>query len=426
MKLKDGFRKRVEALGYRKALLIGFLYNMAASLYNSLLTLLALDAGGGAELVAVSTSTVNLGFLLSSPYGGSIGDRIGRKTPLLAGFLALLVSSILLVLAYRGRVLPLFPISGLFAGVASGLVSPNISMLVVELGVPREKRPEKPLSRLGVWSSLGWSLGLVIGAIISNFLPTMCTALIISLSSAVGVLATLALPRPLLTLERETIAKPTSLFHGVVERVKLVYVIVTHPPILVQKLFSREWTRFTLYNLAIVACFIGAGLFFTQMPTYLKQVRGLSDSLILVALAVHSISSTIIFTSIYTIATLIGTKKLLLLGIGGRVIVFLAPLTTEYMPAEIQALITYTFTGATWALISVSTNSLAVYLAGIKSGGKSIGILNSSMGIGLIIGSLASGIIAKLYGLRTCFIAASSFMLASLLMLYKALKGVKI
>jgi len=425
VKLKGVFRKRVEALGYRKALLIGFFYNMAASLYNSLLSLLALDAGGGAGLVAISTSTVNLGFLLSSPYGGSIGDRIGRKTPLLAGFLVLLVSSILLVLAYRGRVLPLFSVSGLFAGVASGLVSPNISMLVVELGVSREKRPEKPLSRLGVWSSLGWSLGLVVGAAISNIFSTMCTALVISLSSAAGVLATLALPRPLLRLEQGTLAKPTSLFHGVVERVKLVYVILAHPPILFQKLFGRGWTRFTLYNLAIIACFTGAGLFFTQMPTYLKQVRGLSDSLVLIALAIHSMSSTIIFTSIYTIATMIGTKKLLLLGIGSRVIVFLVPLITEWMPPEIQALITYTFTGATWALISVSTNSLAMYLTGMKSGGKSIGVLNSSMGVGLIIGSLASGLIAKLYGLRTCFIAASSLMLTSLLILYEALKGVK-
>ena len=398
---------------------------MAASLYNSLLTLLALDVGGGAELVALSTFTVNLGFLLSSPYGGSLGDRIGRKTPLLTGFLILLVSSILLVLAYRSKSFSLFPVSGLFAGLASGFISPNISMLVVELGAVREKRPEKPLSRLGVWSGLGWSLGLVVGAIVSSLSTTVHTALVISISSTAGVIATIVLPKPMLRLEQGTIAKPTSFLHGVVERVKLVYVIVSHPPILHRRLLNRGWSRFILYNLAIVACFTGTGMFFTQMPTYLRQARGLSDSLVLIALATHSISSTILFETIYTMASAVGAQKLLLLGIGCRIVVFIAPLITEWMPAMIQALVTYTFTGATWAMISVSANSLAVYLTGMKSGGKAIGVLNSSMGIGLIIGSLASGIVAKLYSLRACFIVASSLMLVSLLILRKALKGLR-
>jgi len=249
---------------------------------------------------------------------------------------------------------------------------------------------------------------------------------VISLSSTASVLASLTLPKPLLRLEQGSIAKPASLFHGVVERVRLVYAIVTHPPLLFQKLFSGEWSRFTYYNLAIMVSFTGVGLFFTQMPTYLKQIRNLSDSLVLITSAIHSISSTISFTAMYTIASIIGTGKLLLLGIGGRVAVFLAPIITEWMPATIQALVIYTFTGITWAMISVSANSLAIHLTGMKSGGKSIGVLNSSMSIGLIIGSLASGIIAELYGLRACFIAASSLMLVSLLMLYNALKGVRV
>ncbi|NPA05491.1 MAG: MFS transporter [Crenarchaeota archaeon] len=402
--------------GYRIGLLLSFFYNSAAGIIVNTIPLLILYLRGGPVALAAASTMLNLGFLIVSPLAGRLGDRIGRRPLILAG-VALQAAAITASATCLELGSGVLIASSLVLGVASALLSPNLSMAMVEYGALRDKKPEEPLSRLGLAAAAGWLVGLLTASLVSGVSGTWFNIpASLAASTAAAVIAARYLPEPILRLERPVAARPSAVFLDIIERFRLVYGLLANPPLLFRLIRRRVRRAVTSRLLGVLLAtsmgFMGVGVFFTQLPYYWKHVRGMTDPEILATSAVHRLSSIIGFLFMHRAAWLIGAKNLFIAAFAARTLVFLLPLATMNLQPVLQAVILYIFTGLTWSMISVSANSVVLEAVGVHRGGVGIGLLNTAISIGLIAGSAVSGIVAEYLGVYACFPIAS--MLAGL------------
>ncbi len=312
-------------------------------------------------------------------------------------------------------------------GVASALLSPNLSMAMVEYGALRDKKPEEPLARLGLAAGAGWLAGLLAAASVAAALGTWFNLPVSLAASAASLaIALRLLPEPVLRLERPLAARPYTVFLDVIERFRLVYGLLANPPLLFRLLRRRVRrvinTRLAAVLAAVATGFMGVGVFFTQLPYYWRNVRGMTDSEILATSAVHRLSSIIGFTFMHRLAWIIGSKRLFIAAFAARSIVFTLPLLTAHLAPLAQAVLVYVFTGLTWSMISVSANSVVLDAVGVHRGGVGIGLLNTAISIGLILGSAVSGVVAEYMGVYACFPVAGLLAGAGALAAYLAVE----
>ena len=396
-----------------------FVYNVAASIYNNVLPLLIVSLGLGPLAVSLASFIVNAAFISLSPYAGRLGDRHGRRPLLVVGALLLLGAAALASLLHG---YPAILASAFLAGAAGAFFSVNATMAVVEIGAVGETRPEKPLASVGLAGGAGWFSGMIIGSRAAHCAGLWAAGLSsLSLAAAALLLAVLVSEPPML-LERVITAKPSMFFLGVVERVRLVYSYLTSFRRPARALGALR-RRFDYYLAAMMMAFASVSLFFTQMPVYLRTRLLLSDSEVLKYLSIHSGTSTLVFALLYRGIIPTGrVESLLVAAMAARSAAFLMPLLLAWAPPLLMSLSTFLVTGATWAVISVSMNSVALSVAEPARRGEKIGMLNSSVSLGILIGSVLSGLVAEILGFRAVFVLSSALMTASLILVVAVLR----
>jgi MFS family permease len=408
--------------GLAGLLILVLAYNVAASIYNNVLPLLIVSIGLGPLEVSIASFLVNSAYIALSPVSGRLGDRRGRKPLLSTGALLLLASTAIVVLR-RGYMAVL--LSALLAGSAGAFFSVNATMAAVEEGAERDSRPERPLASVGLASGAGWFTGLMLGSRAASYAGLMAAEIGGLILAASALILSLAVAEPPIIFERAVTAKPSMFFLGVVERVRLVYAYLTsfRRPL---KTLATLRRRFDYYLAAMALAFTAVSLFFTQMPVYMRTVIGLSDSEVLRYMSIHSGTSTLTFALLYRGLIPTGdVERLLLLALAARSVAFTLPLLLAGLSPALMSLATFLTTGATWAMISVSMNSVALRIAEPARRGEKIGMLNSAVSLGILAGSLLSGLIAETLGFRAVFISASMLIALSLAIVVRVLRTVK-
>ncbi len=403
--------------GLASVLAAAFLYNLAASATSNSLVLVIVSMGYGSLEVSYANMILNLFFILVSPLAGRIGDQLGARKPLLAVGLAIdaLAALLLWLGSTKPQSLPTIYVASALAGVGGALFSANVTVLAVELGAPSARRPERVLSRLGFASGGGWASGLVLASLVSRAYSTPYN-FTVSLALLVVGLAILVLgvPQPLLPLERLHAVKLRTPFYGFVDRVKMVYALIVEPPSLVIRVRRGLGDPLALFFLGVLVAFTGIGVFFTQVPVFMRKLLGMSDPDVFATLSVHSATSTLSFTIIHRLVEGLGAGRALTVALLMRSLAFALPPYAASISVHALPLV-FLATGFTWSIISVSMNTLTVALSEEERRGERMGQLTSVTGIGLLAGSLVSGYIASGLGFTAVFVASSLLELAAAL-----------
>ncbi len=404
-------------LRFLLVLLASYTYNYTASIASYTLPLLVYSQGYGGFWVGVSGLLVNMLYVLVAPIAGRISDSIARRKPLVAsGSLTLLLA----VASMSSKSLALLLLASALMGVAGGLVGPNLTALAVDYGpLVGYEKPEKPIARLGFSGSLGWCTGLITAGLLIKEARQAIPLLL--LASTASLASSLAVRDPPIVLERAITARPRPRpFIGVVERVKLAFTLLSNPP----TLFRRLRTPFNTYLASIAMLFTGSSMFFTQLPVLLKSM-GVSDKLVYWISSIHTIVSTIAYNITPRLSITLSPWRLLELAVAVRAAAIPLTLASWALGPLRVVPVVLVATGVTWAAISVSMSTIAVLLAEPGSEATALGQLNTAIGLGLSIGSIASGAIVASLGLKANYLIAPLVVASSIPLLRASRRALK-
>ncbi len=398
-----------------------FAYNMASAMSVNSLVLRLIEVGRSPVEVSYVNFALNALFIAMSAWAGRLGDKLGSRKPLVGlGLVVLASSAALAALVFDASPLTVAVVSASLAGAAGALVSANVTMLALEAGAPAARRPERVLARLGFASGGGWAAGLALGSAVSAAYGTSVNFHVAVAVATLG-LATLAagVKGPMIPLERLHAIKPPSPFYGFVDRVKMVYALIVEPPKLGAKVRRGLEDPLLLTLVAVLVAFSGIGVFFTQVPVFLRRVLGMGDAEVFAALSVHSLTSTASFTFIHRLVERLTPARALTLALLVRAVAFAAPpVVALTAPQAVPAI--FLATGFTWSMISVSMNSIVVAISEEERKGERLGQLTSMTSLGLLVGSAASGLLVEALGFHTAFVSAAALEAVAAAIIYLA------
>jgi MFS family permease len=161
--------------------------------------------------IGLALSFLTLGMVLVSPLGGRLGDRRGRRWPVVAGMTATLAAVIAAAVSGDGAASALIVVTLLVFGLGYGVASPSIQTAGIEAA---------PVDQVGAAAGL-LSAGRYVGSITSTLVLASVvqddgqgleTMLLVSAASlAVALVAASRLPGRTLSapVEEETVEDPT-------------------------------------------------------------------------------------------------------------------------------------------------------------------------------------------------------------------------
>ncbi|MEM3737046.1 MAG: MFS transporter [Candidatus Bathyarchaeia archaeon] len=383
--------------GCRNLWFYGYIpYKMAAGLLSVLVPLFIVENLKCTLLdVGIVTACFNLAVIPSVIIWGVISDTLGRrKIFVVASFL--LTGATLVPLAFAKGVWD-FLIWSVLQAFFFTMHEPATNMLIVELNA-RGKWNEK----IGIYqmvSGLGWSAGLIIGAIgvaVYSFPDLMCIS---AGMYVVASIASLVLIRdPDVPLNREEIAAERAGL-SVTERARFHYRWIHRPPNLIgffKKMVSEVGSDLGLFNLGVFIFSASATIVFTAFPIFFLNEVGLEPFVIFSIFFVNSLASAVGYQWSGVMADKYGDKRLIMVASASRVVLFPLFILCTISPlnsAVVIAIVLLGVIGISWALFSVSSTALSMQLVPRTKFGESSGLYYASTGLGSVIGGFFGGVL---------------------------------
>lgn len=178
--------------------------------------------------------------------------------------------------------------------------------------------------------------------------------------------------------------------------------------------------RLWLYYLVTVLFSTGFTAFYAVFPNYLADYLGrkfsIGESLIFLVYIGSSLSSTLTYSRVSSMARRKGEKNLQAIAATARVLLipsfFFIPLLLRSTEEVVLSMVVLnSMMGLCWAIISVTGQSMVARMAGPHIKGEAIGLYNSSTGTGAIMGALMGGLVTQNLGYMSDFIFSSAFVL---------------
>ncbi|MFN4336625.1 MAG: MFS transporter [Candidatus Nitrosocaldus sp.] len=355
--------------------------------------ILANTLTGSYMLVGIIAAGYGVTQALSYAYFGRLADKDGRMVRFVRlGFLASSSAFFAHVLAYDGLTLMLVR---LMAGVATGMYAGAM------LALSHEKGNNGKLAGIVSFGSLGWLLGSIVSSAIQQL--TSSYALVFILSGSIffaGFIASLGLKVRSDISRSKNNAIDTSLLHVVRKN-------------------CRVYTSFMLRH-------VGAAATWSIFPIFLNQELRLNG---LELGSLYAINALIQFLFMNTVMKRVRSDanihRLIQIGALLSSLVFLAYYTSStYMyiiPAQILL-------GISWSMIYLGSLYVLLNRSNDKEKASSTALLESSMSISIIIGSIIGGLVAEFAGLRSVMLLSSFFCITSFIVAvnWRGLTGRKI
>ncbi len=391
---------------YGKIFTLGFgffIITLSWSLYNAYIPIFLQTYIKSVFVVGFIMTLDNIAAITLQPFFGAQSDRtntrFGRRMPyLLIGVPLSALFFILIPLGYFHSLAMLIIVILFFNTIMSVYRAPTVA-LMPDL-TPRALR-SKANGIINLMGGLGAVLAFMVGAQlygINQALPFQITGILMILIIAIMYFVVKEPERIEASRENKSM--------GIIEG--LIFII-------------KEKDKSALFLLlAILSWFIGYGAVETFFTSYGKFYLGIEENAAAFILGFFSISFLIFAIPSGILATKIGRKKTILIGIVGLMVVFLSMvLITNVAVIRILMLIG----GIFWAFVNINSYPMVVEMTTEENTGVYTGLYYFYASMAAIISPPLYGLIKDLTGYHTLFIFSFVFYLLAFIFILKVKRG---
>jgi MFS family permease len=395
--------------------------DIATGPVGTLIQLYILQLHGTVIDVGLAITLFNAVSIPSAVLWGYVTDRFqSRKTIIVLSSVAVSANLVLLPLAnsISGAAL----IYALFSLLSSASATP-VNLLIME--TQRKSRWASAFARFSMVSSIGTTLGLLLGIAWSNYLPISLLVLPLSaLSLASAFLSFVMIRPPSVSFEREFIVLQRRSLH---QRLLALPLIFLRLPSIVDfksvfKGLKNALTRqLPLLYLSIFVFYIASGLFNTSFVPSLRAA-GLSASEVFLVSMLAMVAQT---ASFYFAGPYVERRDLRKSAVAGLVLRSACYATIgllAYFAAGLSylggTLVLYPLAGGlAFAIYYTSSNTMIFNTLGVKSQGSRLGVYSALVGVATMMGSFFSGYVSYYFGFLTTFVLAAACLAACALLI---------
>jgi len=373
-----------------------FVSMLGFGLVMPLLPIYARDFGATGTQLGFLTASFAIARLITTFPGGWLADRAGRKKPIILGLLA--YSVVMALYGFSQDVNQLILFRGL-QGMASGVVWPVISTMVVDKVLPRDRS-----KAIGLYEMMHF-LGMVIGPGLGGVLAGMFTIAVPFL--VCGVLAFISSIIVALTVQ-ETATTELRIYDVSVEipHFRTASKSSTHNKAIRA---LRELTPYT--GIFVGLCLAQLILVFSNalmqpvLSVYANEEMGISEVGVGMLFTVQGIVTLLATIPIGIVADEVGRKPIIVLG---KVIHALAAILVILSGSFWPLLLVMTMRGFGRSMSNPSITAMFSGLVPISKRGRGMGIFNLFRNVGLVAGSTVGGFLYEFSSSEAPFIACAS------------------
>jgi len=403
--------------------------NVALGPIGTLIQLLILNLHGSVIDIGLAITLFNAVSIPSAILWGMVTDRYHKRNPIIVLSYFLIAGTIGLFLLAK----TIHGIEILYAIISffSSASATPLNLLIME--TQPKSRWTSSFAKLSMASSVGVTLGLLLGVAWGDFLPLnliMIPLAVLTVASAIT--AFLTIPEPTVGFERVMIVLVRRSFYARLLALPLLFLRIPRASDFkrVFKGVRFELTREPLLlYLSIIAFYLSSGIFNTSLVPSFYRAK-ISNSEVFLILLAGMIVQTIAFNSIAPRVEKRSLKETAVSGLTLRSICYLllgvsAYLFTGglYLGAN---LILYPLSGGiAYAAYYAASNVMVFNSLGADKHGSTLGVYSALVGFATMIGSFVSGFISFYEGYHITFIIAGLIM-ASAGVLTSMLQGGKV
>ena len=345
---------------------------------------------------------------------GVVTDRYHKRNPIL--FLSYLLIAGTIGLLWLTTTIHGIEVLYAIISFFSAASATPLNLLIME--TQPKSRWTSAFAKLSMASSVGVTLGLLLGVAWGDFLPLnliMIPLAVLSVASA--VISFLTIPEPTVGFERVMIVLVRRSFYARLLALPILFLRIPRASDFKRLLkgMKFELTREPLLlYLSIIAFYLSSGIFNTSLVPSYYQAKITNSEVFLILLA-GMIVQTIAFNSI---APRVEKRSLKETAVSG--------LTLRSICYVLLGISAYLFTGATYlganlilyplsggiayAAYYAASNVMVFNSLGADKHGSTLGVYSALVGFATMIGSFASGFISFYEGYYTTFIIAGLIM----------------
>jgi MFS family permease len=392
-------------------------FNIALGPVTTLVQLLILNFNGTVVEVGLALTLFNAVSVPAALFWGFVTDRFQQRRPLIiASFLVTPMLLLLFLFAHTG-----YWISFLYALFSFATTASTTPLNLLVLETAWKPKWASAFAKFSMISSVGQTIGLLLGIIWSFYIPLEFLVIPLAVSSLISAgMAAVLIKEPPIVFERQVLVMhKQSFFHRLRQS---PYLFLKFPHLYDFKhLFrslSHELIRHTaLLYLAIFAFFLSAGIFNTSLVPALDS-SGISNllvfSVIMLGLVVQIISFR--FAGPYTEKK--SPVKSAIWGLMLRAVAYGALGVFAYFLTGfwflLPVLIFYPVaSGIAYSIYYTASNTMVFNSLSPKRNGSSLGVYSALAGVATMIGSFFSGFLSFYGGFFTTFIISASCLVVS-------------
>ncbi len=372
-----------------------FVSMLGFGLVMPLLPIYARDFGATGTQLGFLTASFAIARLVTTFPGGWLADRAGRKKPIILGLLA--YSVVMALYGFSQDANQLILLRG-FQGMASGVVWPIISTMVVEMVPPKDRG-----KAMGLYEMMHF-LGMVIGPGLGGVLAGVFTIAVPFL--VCGVLALFSSILVVFTVQ-ETVATKSGIDDSTTENACFGTNSKTSGRRNVIGAVKELTPYAGIFVGLCVARFILAfsnSLMQPVLSVYANEEIDISEAGVGMLFMAQGIVTLFATIPMGTVADRVGRKPMIILG---QIIHAFAALLVIFSGSLWPLLLVMTMRGFGRAMSNPSITAMFSGLVPVSKRGRGMGIFNIFQNVGLVVGATAGGFLYEFSSSEAPFIACA-------------------
>jgi len=402
-----------------------FAANSVAGAASPLLPLYVYFLGGGPREVGQMVAAASAVGVVASVLWGRLSDRTQRRKPMILisfGGLAVAYGT----LPFVNRVSQLICLNA-FVSLA-WMASVTVAVLLI-MESHSKSDWERQIGRFNVFSGLGWTAGLALGAAWTSFMHLLVGegwglrslgAVISVLGAVATALAVLWVREPPLHISARTFRGMTTTVGTFLhERFRFAPTHLYHllrPVQLLRFLQGRSafGPELALWYYGALLAFLGFSMVFVLLPVFLRSELGWPNEIVYAVYLIHHAASVIAFRWARRAVDQWGHRPAVGLALVIRAIVFTGWAGVGAVIGGWAVPVLFVMAGLTWSYFQLASTAVVSRLAPAGLKGQSLGMYNALAGLGNMTGALIGGYLAESFGYQAPFLAGAALVMLSL------------
>lgn len=175
--------------------------------------------------------------------------------------------------------------------------------------------------------------------------------------------------------------------------------------------------RIVRFCLSLLPLMITSGMFYSVLPIYISKELKASETIVGSLFTVGALTGAIVSIGVGKLSDVIGRKSMILIS---QILFGLVTLFYSLISDYVFAYPIHVLEGFAWATLGVSAPA---YIADVsEKKGESLGVYNTVVHIGWVIGPILGGFLAELFGFRFMLRFAFVLIIFGLVLTVKTIK----